>query len=1004
MRYVSAICVLALLVSACGPDDETFPDPDAGDVGTDVEVDGADADTGPDECPDSDDDGLCDDEEAELGTDPEDEDSDDDGYWDGWENAAGTDPNDPEDHPDYVLPPGDGYALRVTSFSEPSALEGLVDDRLDEAPPVLLFVDGLSDGSDDDPVALQGGLGEEVGIGNDDVPNTDDDIYAMTRYSVDQTDGSYIIDLEGSVADRELISTADIVRLNLSGFSDATRGLNLRVDDVEVTGTFDETLERCEDVKLTGRVSDEGLDELLEATQDILPISKEQALNILDPDMDGVIPVELGLEGRRVNIEGFTDPSDDVQAPPREAGECCPAGLAVGDPIYDYLTWEDQGIQPDEEDAYQLVYQALEADPDVVMFATARKEQASGEVVYTVANGGAMPAGMLTFRRVAGQGGDEETYEIVEQTGANPLANVDPTAFGTYEALVQAGENPASTTYADKGYEAGDERLAFVPVENMHYGFAFERLTSAFDDPRAGDVMILPASWATGGFGNHGHMNNVQSRSPLMIAGPGIRSHTGGADASTSVATMRDGRSALMVDDAVRAVDIAPTIAAALGVDRTTGVGPDGRLADDVLLEWQDGRVLEEVFTPEALTKIQNGEPVAQHAVIIINDGLTSTEILYQALGDAGSDTFDVDNYRDLMESGITYRYGSITNFPSNTYPSHNVIGSGAWSGHHGIIDNYFWARAVGAEERPIQDVYQTERLLGSAHGNLPVETLHEAIGRTFGTENEPAMTASINDPSSRGAPLATLERRFPEGFSLPEAQDTLDIGGTQYTLPNVDVDDYAGVLDNASTQTFAEFYLDDAQPLPRYTIVNFGSTDSAGHTFGPHGDQERDVVISRVNQRLEVLFATLQEAGILDDTLVVLTSDHGMELQDQARKGSLVDEVTSQTTPVRFRYVSKYLYFKTLAAEVTDSQLSAGESGMVELEVTDSDTRWGTQQLPVEGVVVSVVDGGTADAVATGEDGVVSVSVDVDADASDVLLELSHDEWTVQRVRVSVP
>ncbi|MGM0556346.1 MAG: alkaline phosphatase family protein [Myxococcota bacterium] len=999
MRFWTVVCVIALVASACGPDEKVEPD-----AGSDVAVDvSSDADAADSACADSDKDGLCDEDEAALGTDPENEDTDGDGYWDGWEHAAGTDPNDPEDHPDYELPPGDGYALRVTSFSEPSALEDLVGDRLDQAPPVLLFVDGLSDGASDEPVYLQGGLGEEVSLGNDDTPNTRDDVFAMTRYSIDQTSGDYIIDLEGSVVSRELISTADIVRLNLSGFSDATKGLSLRVDDVEVTGTFNDTLERFEDVKLIGQVSDEGLDELLEATQEILPISKEQALNILDPDMDGVIPVELGLDGRRAVIEGFIDPSDDVQAPPREPGECCPADLAVGDPIYGHLSWEDQGIQADEEDAYTLVYQALQVDPDVLMFATVRRELASGDLIYTVAEGGALASdGSISFRRVAGQGGEEETFELIAENGPNPLANVDPTAIGTYEALLQLGANPASTTYDSKGYASGDERLAFIPVEDMHYGYAFERLTASFDDPRAGDVMVLPASWATGGFGNHGHLSNVQSRSPLMLAGPGIRSHSDGEDAGSTVATLRDGRSTLMVDDAVRAVDIAPTVAAALGVAPTTGVGPDGRLRDDVLLSWQDGRVLDEVFTADALTKIQNGEPVAKHAVIIINDGLTSTEILYQALEDGTSEAFDINNYRDLMERGITYRYGSITNFPSNTYPSHNVIGSGAWSGHHGILDNYFWERGVAGEERPIQDVYRTERLLGSAHANLPVETLHEAVARTFGTESEPAMTASINDPSSRGAPLATLERRFPDGFSLPEAQDTLTIGGTDYTLPSVDIDDYAGVLDNASAQTFADFYLDESQPLPAYTIVNFGSTDTAGHTFGPHGDQERDVVISRVNQRLEVLFATLQEAGILDDTLVVLTSDHGMELQDEARMGSLVDEISAQTTPVRFRKVGKFLYFKTLAVEVTDNQLAAGSNSSVSVKVTDSDTRWGPTKLPVEGVTISVVEGGTASQVATAENGRATLDIDVDAGATDVLLEFTHDEWTVERVRLA--
>jgi N-acetylmuramoyl-L-alanine amidase len=49
---------------------------------------------------DPDHDGLTNEEEQDLGTDPNDADSDDDGITDGGENDQGTDPNDPEDTPD----------------------------------------------------------------------------------------------------------------------------------------------------------------------------------------------------------------------------------------------------------------------------------------------------------------------------------------------------------------------------------------------------------------------------------------------------------------------------------------------------------------------------------------------------------------------------------------------------------------------------------------------------------------------------------------------------------------------------------------------------------------------------------------------------------------------------------------------------------------------------------------------------------------------------------------
>jgi hypothetical protein len=60
---------------------------------------------------DSDNDGLTDDEESALGTDPNDPDSDNDGFSDGGEIDAGTDPTDSEDHPQPTADDSDGDGL-----------------------------------------------------------------------------------------------------------------------------------------------------------------------------------------------------------------------------------------------------------------------------------------------------------------------------------------------------------------------------------------------------------------------------------------------------------------------------------------------------------------------------------------------------------------------------------------------------------------------------------------------------------------------------------------------------------------------------------------------------------------------------------------------------------------------------------------------------------------------------------------------------------------------------
>ncbi|MBA2660886.1 MAG: alkaline phosphatase family protein [Bradymonadaceae bacterium] len=907
---------------------------------------------------------------------------------------------------EYVLPPGESYALKLLRVSKPTSLASLINQQVGSVPPILLFADGLSDGQADDPVAMVGGIGVRTSFGFDDTPDTEHDIFAMDYRSISTSTCGYAFDLIGACSARVLTSSANFISIDLGGFSTATAGVSLRVDEVEFDGTFNEPLNRLEEITLKGLLSDEGVDALLEAVRDRIPMSKEQIMRLLDPDNTGIIPVEMHLEGRKVVVEGFTTPQSNEKADVREEEACCPTGAAIGDPIYPYLTWQDQGIQDDERELFQLALNGLRADVNVAMIATAERDEDSGEVTYQIYSGGAVLAGELSFKRVAGEDGGPQTYETVRLSGQNPLQNVDPFAFGTVESFLDAAINPNDARYANQGYGVDDTRVGFVPVDEMSYPFAFERIAQNFDDPRTGDFLAMPASYAKGGIGNHGHLGSLQSRSPLFISGPGIRNAASAPDSGATVHQLLDGPDALLVDDVARIVDIAPTIAAALGIAKTTGVGPDGRFSDDVYLKWQDGRVLQEVFTEEAWAKIQNGEPVAERAIIIVNDGLTNIEILYQALSQ--DPEFDVDTYHRLLGRGLAYRYGSITNYPSNTYPSHNSLGAGAWAGHHGIIDNSFWIREKGITESPIRDIFETEYLLGSAHPKMPVETLHEAVVRSFGTLAETGnLAASINEPSSRGAELATLEKRYPAGFVPPSSADVVTIGLNTYPLPLADITDYGGVLDNASLQTFARVFLDHERavantlPVPRFTMVNFGSTDSAGHAYGPHGDQERHVVIARVNERLRIMLAVLEHLDLLDTTMIVLTSDHGMELQDTTRPAWTGASLA--TAGIRFRDVGASVYLKQLGSQVVSRNLSAGQGGSVTLKVIDHDSRFAEIPVAAPAVTVRVIDGAGAAVATTDDDGLVTLELLVDENATDVLLEFESDQWNTHRVRVSV-
>ena len=97
--------------------------------------------------------------------------------------------------------------------------------------------------------------------------------------------------------------------------------------------------------------------------------------------------------------------------------------------------------------------------------------------------------------------------------------------------------------------------------------------------------------------------------------------------------------------------------------------------------------------------------------------------------------------------------HGSTVNFPSITWPSHSTILTGAWCGHHDIVNPTYHVRER-RETVPVQgNIYETERYL-----NPGVETLYEAFKRVYGADT---ITASIHEPQGRGADHAAFERRI---------------------------------------------------------------------------------------------------------------------------------------------------------------------------------------------------------------------------------------------------
>lgn len=413
-------------------------------------------------------------------------------------------------------------------------------------------------------------------------------------------------------------------------------------------------------------------------------------------------------------------------------------------------------------------------------------------------------------------------------SGDAPLWD-DPTAVPTLAEELAAGSNPAGTSYPDQGYDAGDVRLSFLETAEASFPFLAPRIAQIFDAADAPDLGWVLAPYAAGGLGTHGNLSAAQSRAPLVLRGPGVVAGTWDVEA--------------------RLVDVAPTVAGVLGVAEVEGVdGLHGIHRPGLMLAWQDGRVLDEILDGGC------AYGAASYAVVFVFDGLSHTE-----LRDA-VETWRLPNFARVADgSHALLGFGAVTGWPSLSLPGHVTVHTGTWSGHHGMLSNDWIHRADGLAA-PGADL---STLLASASDataamdtylSPDVETLFEAVGRSF----PGALTASINELTFRGATWSRL-------------------GGTATKGPadSTDLADEAGVAQAV--------WLFDEEGPPRYLAMSFYVTDTAGQDGGPHGDGLREA-LQATDERLGRVLDLYEDAGIFDQTLFVITADHGMELQDASR------------------------------------------------------------------------------------------------------------------------
>jgi arylsulfatase A-like enzyme len=280
------------------------------------------------------------------------------------------------------------------------------------------------------------------------------------------------------------------------------------------------------------------------------------------------------------------------------------------------------------------------------------------------------------------------------------------------------------------------------------------------------------------------------------------------------------------------------------------------------------------------------------------------------------------------------------------------------------------------------------------------VETFYEAVHRVRGkwdpATKQGAVTASINEPCSRGAGHSTLER---EMLVSGDAIRAVARENKEDTNPRWKAEGQEGCYRYSGTdmQGMAQALLlfdNDETPPPTFTYHEFSLNDSVGHDYGPHSDAVRDSLIE-TDKRINKILATLDRKGLFETTLFVVTTDHGMApinvdlAADQIR--AVPDAGIKSVTTMPLVYL---LDMDVIVAAAPD-----GRTVTVTVLDNDADTRG--ENKPVAGARVEVVapHARVVGQATTDAYGVAGRPLPADLDPVDLVVAVHHDDYNTRHL-----
>lgn len=246
------------------------------------------------------------------------------------------------------------------------------------------------------------------------------------------------------------------------------------------------------------------------------------------------------------------------------------------------------------------------------------------------------------------------------------------------------------------------------------------------------------------------------------------------------------------------------------------------------------------------------GAAPARHLVLISIDGLRADFYL--------DETYPAPALRALVRAGSHARAVTPV-FPSATYPGHATVATGVLPARHGILFNTIWSPA-GAPSRWYENA-------ADLHAT-PLWDAARAAGLT---------TAAVSWPSTLGARIDWLvpERDY---YLRPEPVELLRQATTPGLFERLGAVPRPGMFKNivewdAFLATTAAAIV--RRMRPNLLMLHLVQLDYDQHRGGTSAPGLRPA-LGRVDAHVAAVVAAVREAGIAEQTAVIVAGDHGFQ------------------------------------------------------------------------------------------------------------------------------